>query len=134
MDGLLPETKPPGNPDCPGNPGLEEVLALCTLLEEHKGGDVAALDLRNLHSWTDFFIIATVQSGAHLQGLLRHVKDFAVDRGYAVLRSQGKNDENGGWSLVDMGTVVIHLMTAQVREFYELEELWSSAGRIFPAP
>jgi ribosomal silencing factor RsfS len=40
--------------------------------------------------------------------------------------------EDGGWNLVDMGTVVIHLMTAQSREFYELEELWNSAGRVYP--
>ena len=147
MDGSLPETNvsgglaPPGRLENPGNPenlsrpecpDLEEVLALCTLLEEHRGGDVAALDLRDLHSWTDFFIIATVQSGAHLQGMLRHIKDFAADRGLTLFRTQGKSDDNGGWNLVDMGTAVIHLMTAPVREFYELEELWSSAGRIFP--
>ena len=127
MDGSLPETK---------SPAVEEVLALCTLLEEHKGGSVTALDLRSLHSWTDFFIIATVQSGAHLEGLCRHIKDYIASQKIALYRPMGKNDGEatgaGGWKTVDLGTVVIHLMTAELREFYELEELWSSAGRIFP--
>ena len=115
------------------NPGAAEVLAVCALLEDHKGGDVIALDLRELHTWTDFFIIATVSSGAHLQGLLRHIKDYADEAGLALLRTQRKNDNSGGWSLVDLGTAVIHLMTPTSREFYELEELWSSAGQIYPA-
>ena len=130
MDGSLQETSTQASA---GVPGLEEVRLLCKLLEEHKGDDVAALDLRELHSWTDFFIIATVSSSTHREGLLRHIKEFAGSHGLAVLnRTQRKNEENGGWNLVDMGTIIIHLMTSQSRNFYELEELWSSAGTIYP--
>jgi len=110
----------------------EEVLAICTLLEEHKGGDVIALDLRELHSWTDFFIIVTVTSGAHLQGLVRHIIDYARGQELKLHGKHKKSDDGGGWSFVDMGTAVIHLMTAQTREFYKLEDLWSSAGIIYP--
>ncbi|MDR2952823.1 MAG: RsfS/YbeB/iojap family protein, partial [Treponema sp.] len=46
--------------------------ALGELLREHKGGDVSVLDLRGMNSWTDFFIIATVSSNAHMEGLERH--------------------------------------------------------------
>ena len=155
MDELLQETK-----NTTGIPGYEEVLSLCKLLEDHKGDDVVALDLRKLNLWTDFFIIATVTSSTHLQGLLRHIKEYADAEGLTIHRrslkhgntanrsfrtsdgSRGFTDgagfaggavsEDGGWNLVDMGTVVIHLMTAQSREFYELEELWNSAGRVYP--
>jgi ribosome-associated protein len=102
------------------------------MLEDHKGGEVTALDLRQLHSWTDFFIIATVSSGTHLQGLLRHTKEFAQEKGLSVFRGQGKGDAGEGWTLIDMGTAVVHLMTAPVREFYELEALWFSAKRVYP--
>jgi ribosome-associated protein len=112
--------------------GLEDILAVCNLLEEHKAGDVTALDLRDLHSWTDFFVIATVSSGTHLNGLLRHIAEFAAGEGLTVIH-RAQREESGGWNLVDMGTAVIHLMTSPSREFYELEELWSSAGRIYPA-
>jgi ribosome-associated protein len=115
-------------------PEIKDVGEICRLLEEHKGGNVTALDLRKLHSWTDFFIIATVSSGAHLHGLLRHIRDFARERDLSTLRGQGKNGGEEGWSLVDMGTAVIHLMTAPFREFYELEELWGQAEKIYPLP
>ena len=128
MEELLQETRNKGFPETPGR---EAVKAICKLLEEHKGSDVTALDLRELHLWTDFFIIATVTSNTHLQGLLRHIKEFADKEGLLIQRRTQK-EESGGWNLVDMGTAVIHLMTAQSREFYELEGLWSSAGKIYP--
>ena len=118
-------------PSIPKTPDLEDVRAICKLLEDHKGGDVTALDLRELHLWTDFFVIATVTSSTQLQGLLRHITEFADTEGLLIQRRTGR-EESGGWSLVDMGTAVIHLMTAPSREFYELEGLWSSAVKIYP--
>jgi ribosome-associated protein len=125
MAGLLQETEV-----FDSGPGL--VKALRVLLEEHKAGDVIALDLRELHSWTDYFIIATVTSGAHRDGLLRHIKDFAGENGLAMRTGPGKTgrDLNDGWSLVDLGTVIIHLMSPSLRSFYELEQLWSSAKTV----
>ncbi|MCL1812376.1 MAG: ribosome silencing factor [Treponema sp.] len=136
MDDSLQETRNKDIQDSPKIPGVEEVLAICKLLEEHKGVNVTALDLRKLNLWTDFFVIATVSSSTHLQGLLRHIKDFAGDQGLNIRRrtQQEKNVlTDNSWNLVDMGTVVVHLMTAQSREFYELEVLWGSAGRVYPA-
>jgi len=129
MDGLLQEID--RAPDARA-PGLGEVRAICALLEDHKGGDVIALDLRELHSWTDYFIIATVTSNAHMEGLLRHIKDYAGKEGLTIHGGRHKNSGSGGWELIDMGMAIIHLMSAQSREFYELEELWLSAGKIYP--
>lgn len=120
----------PGTPAQLRGPNPEEVRAMCALLEDHKGDKVCALDLRELHSWTDFFIIATVTSNTHLEALARHIEDFAADKG---LITRGKRSGlANGWNLIDMGTAVIHLMSAPMREFYELEELWLSAGRFYP--
>jgi ribosome-associated protein len=110
-------------------------LALGELLRDARGQDVVALDLRELNSWTDFFIIATVTSGAHRSGLERHIKEFARDRGLEILRrssrpSGGVEDE---WSLIDMGDIVVHLMTEKARLFYELERLWGVKPLRLPA-
>ena len=134
MDESLQETRTTKHrktSDSPVIPAAPEILAICKLLEEHKAVKVIALDLRALHLWTDFFIISTVSSSAHLQGLLRHIKEFTEKEGITV-QHHTQREESGGWNLVDLGTAVIHLMTAQSREFYELEELWSSAGVIYP--
>ncbi|MDR2768312.1 MAG: ribosome silencing factor [Treponema sp.] len=117
MDGLSPE--------------IEQVRAICRLLEDHRASDVKALDLRPLHSWTDFFVIATVSSGTHLSGLLRHIRDYAAEQGFAVFRGGGRAADDS-WTPVDLGTAVVHLMNGSAREFYELEELWNSAAVLYP--
>ncbi|MDR2631443.1 MAG: ribosome silencing factor [Spirochaetaceae bacterium] len=102
-------------------------LALGGILREHKGGDVVVMDLRPLRIWTNFFIIATVSSHTHLQGLERYVREFAHERGLDIHRSSRKPSHNDEWNLIDLGNIVIHLMTAHSRAFYELERLWSAA-------
>ncbi|MDR3276417.1 MAG: ribosome silencing factor [Treponema sp.] len=103
--------------------------ALGELLEDHKGSDVAVLDLRDLGSWTDFFVIATVSSRAHMEGLLRHLKDFAREQEVEILRRHRRIPPEEEWVLLDLGRVVVHLMTGKARSFYELERLWGVGGR-----
>jgi ribosome-associated protein len=122
-------------------------IALGKLLEEHKGGDVVVMDMKNLNFWTDYFIITTVTSNTHLMGLERHIKEFARDKGIEILRRSRKPDKNAGpgslissgsveppsdeWSLIDLGDIVIHLMSARTRSFFELERLWSAASLVY---
>ena len=126
MDDMLMKGKaasPPGG--VPDYPALAQDMG--ALLRDHKGADVAVLDLRELNIWTDFFVIATITGHTHAQGLLRHIKEYAQERGLAIFRSRRKIPPDDEWHYVDMGGVVIHLMTEKSRSFYELERLWSSA-------
>ncbi|MDR2068745.1 MAG: ribosome silencing factor [Spirochaetaceae bacterium] len=106
-------------------------LALGGLLREHKGGDVVVMDLRPLHMWTDFFVIATVSSRTHLQGLERYIREFAHQHGLDIHRGSHKRSFDDEWNLIDMGNIVIHLMTVNSRAFYELERLWSAAEILY---
>lgn len=116
--------------DAMSNP--DKALALARLLREHRGEDVVVMDLREMNTWTDFFVIATVSSSAHVQGLERHIREFVQEQGLEILRSRRKSAAAGdGWRLIDLGTMVIHLMSGQSRAFYELERLWASAPVIF---
>jgi ribosome-associated protein len=94
------------------------------LLSEHNAQDVAVLDLRELNGWTDFFVIATVTSRTHTQGLLKFIRDFARETGTEILHSRRKAEADDEWNLVDLGAVVVHLMSSRARDFYELERLW----------
>jgi ribosome-associated protein len=102
---------------------LQVIDTLKELLCEHKGQDVTVLDLRQINNWTDFFIIATVSSRAHMDGLDRHIKDFCHENKIEILGRSQKNTEDD-WRLIDLGRAVIHLMTQSARDFYELERLW----------
>ena len=111
------------------------------LLTDHKAGDVIVMDMRQLNFWTDFFVIATVTSNTHLSGLERHIKEFSAEKGLEILRHSRKrqhlisqhkapHDSDDEWRIIDLGTIVIHLMTEKSRSFFELERLWSSAIRL----
>ena len=115
MEDMLPETDAAQ---------LEQASSLAELLKEHKGQDVSMLDLRKINNWTDFFIIATVSSIAHMDGLERHIKEFCAEKEIDILGSSRKSADDE-WRLLDLGSMIIHLMTSRVREFYELERLWA---------
>jgi ribosome-associated protein len=121
----------PGNENAPGFPGLGEAVELGKLLSAAHGGEVVVLDMRNLNFWTDFFVIATVTSNTHLSGLERHVKEHARERGLDILHRSRRPEVEDEWCLLDMGGIVVHLMTAKTRAFYELERLWSAAPVIY---
>jgi len=116
-------------------------IELGKLLRDHNGLKVVVMDMRALNFWTDFFIIATVTSNAHLSGLQRHIKDFTKEKGMEILHRSKRPDKkidlasselsSEEWSLVDLGGIVIHLMTARIRDFFELERLWSAAPIIY---
>jgi ribosome-associated protein len=116
----------------PVNDGTALARTLGVLLRDHKGEDVVVLDMRELNGWTDFFVIATVSSHTHLLGMLRHVKDFCRDQGIEILRGRRKIAPEDEWTLIDLGTVVVHIMTEKSRSFYELGRLWSTAPVIRP--
>ena len=113
-----------------------KAVELGKLLEDHKGLKVVVMDMRALNFWTDFFVIATVTSDTHLFGLERHVKDYVNESGMEILRRSRKPEKQTEscpeeWRLLDLGGIVIHLMTEKARGFFELERLWSAAPLIF---
>ena len=99
-------------------------------ITEHKGQDTVALCIREQSSFTDYFVIATVTSDAHMRGLYRNVLDFLAHEN-ADLRSRKKIAGDEGWLVLDCGSVVIHLMTQEKRNFYDLERLWFEGEVIF---
>ena len=114
----------------------EVSAAIAQLLDDHKGVDVMVLDLRDMSSpaessaWTDFFVIATASSDAHMDGLERHIKDYCSQRKIEILRRSRKPEGEDEWRIIDLGSAVIHLFSRRAREFYDLERLYSMAQTI----
>jgi len=102
----------------------DHVTPLADLLREHRGENVSMLDLRGVCNWTDYFLIATVTSMTHMDGLGRHIKTFCGENKIDIFGSSGKSNDDE-WRLFDLGNIVIHLMTPACREFYDLERLWT---------
>lgn len=104
----------------------DKAIAVGKLLMEHKGRDTIVLDVSEQSSWTDIFIITTVNSLGHLRGLVRQLKKFLDEKGIEINHRHKKLNEDG-WELMDCGYMVIHLMNTEKRDFYNLEKLWHSS-------
>jgi ribosome-associated protein len=105
----------------------EAAISLGKLIAEHKGLNVVVLDVTGKNSWADYFVIATVTSSAHSRGLQKHVFEALRELGLSLRPTKRKMPDGDEWMLIDLGDIVVHLMTETARGFYELEKLWFGA-------
>lgn len=92
-------------------------------LEDLKGVDIRTLDVRGVTAITDFMVIASGTSDRHVKALANSVQQQAREHGIKPLGVEG--DQDCEWILVDLRDVVLHVMLPRVRDFYNLEKLWS---------
>ena len=92
-------------------------------IDDLKGKDIVTLDVRGKSSITDYMIVCTGTSNRHVSSIAAHLLDEAKKHGLLVLGSEGKNDAD--WVVVDMDSVIVHIMQEETRQLYELEKLWS---------
>ena len=105
------------------------VKKIAAFIDEHNGQDTVVLDIAELNSWTDYFIISTVTSSGHLRGLLNQLCQLLEEENL-VLQHRHKKADDDRWVLLDCGYVVIHLMNQEARDFYNLEKLWFSGQKV----
>lgn len=100
---------------------------LCNLvvaaLEDGKGLDIVKLYVSDMTTMTDWMIVASGTSGRHLRALIDNVTEKARAAGHRPIGVEG--EEGGEWVLLDLQDAVVHVMLPKVREFYNLEKLWS---------
>ncbi len=92
------------------------------LLDDIKAQNITVLDVQGRTSVTDSMIIANGTSSRHVQAVADHVADKIKEKGINAIGSEGRG--NSDWVLIDLGDVVVHVMTPQAREYYDLERLW----------
>ena len=92
-------------------------------LEEIKGQDIVRLDVSDMTTVTDYMVVGSGTSNRHVKALAESVAEKAKEAGH---RPNGVEGEDGSeWVLLDLGDVLVHVMLPRVREFYNLEKLWS---------
>jgi len=92
-------------------------------LEDIKAQEIVKLDVRDMTTVTDYMIIASGTSNRHVQALVDNVAEKAKQAGHAPIGVEG--EESAEWVLLDLQDVLVHVMLPKVREFYNLEKLWS---------
>ena len=93
-------------------------------LEDIKAFDILALNVKKNTSITDFMIIASANSSTQTRALAGNIKEKMNSLGVQVLGIEGEKE--GEWVLVDLGDVVVHIMTPTTRAYFNLEELWAT--------
>jgi ribosome-associated protein len=92
-------------------------------LDERKGLQITTLDVRDKTSFTDYMVLVTGTSTRHLTSLCENVSAKIGENSVKPLGLEG--GIGADWVLLDIGDVIVHAMTAQARDFYQLEKLWS---------
>jgi ribosome-associated protein len=91
-------------------------------LEDKKGLNISVIDVQGKSSVTDYMIVATGTSDRHIKALADYVDIKVKEKGFRPLGIEG--NDGSEWVLLDLGDIILHVMTAQMREFYQLEKLW----------
>lgn len=108
------------------------VRAAVEAIEDLKGRDLVVLDLHGVNDATDYFVIASGTSDAHVRG----VSDSVIEKlgAQAVHAHHVEGVTGGRWVLIDFVDFVVHVFHPEARAFYQLERLWSDAPVVLRRP
>jgi len=105
--------------------GSEALLAIVTAaLDEAKAEEVVAIDIKGKSSIGDFMVIASGRSDRHVGSIAEQLQRKLKDAGYGRARIEGQPQCD--WVLIDAGDIIVHVFRPEVREFYNLEKMWSA--------
>lgn len=100
-------------------------ITIADVLADTPASHTRVLDIRGISSLADFFIICSGDNARQLRAILRQLTDDISSRDVRPQRVEG--EATTGWILVDYSDVVVHIFDAELRQFYDLEELWQDA-------
>ena len=106
----------------------EIAYSVTKALDEKKGMDIKLLKIDKVSSLADYFLICTGTSNTHVRTLCDYAEYVLEELGEPMLGREGHR--GNAWELLDYGTIVVHVFTAEAREFYNLERLWADAEQI----
>ncbi len=92
------------------------------VLEDKKGEKILLMDIHEISSFTDYFILCNGTSDRMLDSLAQAVAENAHKNFQLEVKMEGRAED--GWVLVDLGDVIVHLFSPDQRDYYQIESLW----------
>lgn len=106
----------------------EKMVEIVKILDAKKAGKIGAIFVEEKTIIASYFVICTAGSLTQLRALADELEEKMGEKGEPPVKIEGKNES--GWTLVDFGGVIVHIFTAEMREFYDLERLWTDAPKV----
>lgn len=107
---------------------MQRVQKIAQALYDKKAKDIVALDIADITSLGNYFIICTCTSSAQLRACTDEVEEKLEEMGIKPTHKEGYG--GGTWILMDYGDIIVHIMHEETRAFYSLENLWADAKTI----
>ena len=99
--------------------------AVIDALEDIKGFDINAMDVRKLTNITSYMIVCSATSSRQAKAMGDNVREKMKEKGYEIRGTEGEKE--GEWVLVDLNDIIVHIMVPATRAYYNLEQLWGDA-------
>lgn len=108
--------------------GIEIARRAVDVASDKQAGNVVLLDVRGICGFADYFVICAGDSQRQLRAIHDEIEKSLKESGVRPHHREGGADS--GWLLLDYGDVIIHIFSAEEREFYNLDELWNEARTV----
>lgn len=99
-----------------------EIVDVC---EDRKASDITLIEIGQVTTLADYFVICTGNSDRQIGALSRAIQERMRERDVTLLHAEGEPQD--GWILLDYGQVIVHVFSAEQREYYGLEQRWKEA-------
>ena len=109
----------------------EEIQLIVDALDDKRARNIAVLDLSKISDSLDYFVVATGESSLQLKALEDGVRERLKEN---KILPKGIEGPSSRWTLLDYGYIVVHVMSPEARDFYDLEGLWADAERLEVTP
>jgi ribosome-associated protein len=107
---------------------MERLKVIVEALDDKRATNIDVLDISELSSLSDYFVICTCNSGVQVRAAADEVEVKMKEHGEAPLHTEGYR--HGNWILLDYDNIIVHVMERETRAFYSLEHLWDDAKTI----
>ncbi len=111
------------------DPTYQKALTAVQAADDRKGGDIVLLDVSQVSTLADYFLFVSGFSLTQIRAISREIQDqMLLEWEEQPQRIEGQSDAS--WVLLDYADIIIHIMTPEERDFYDLESFWSQAERV----
>ncbi|MBQ6469707.1 MAG: ribosome silencing factor [Lachnospiraceae bacterium] len=108
----------------------KKAAIVCRAVEEKKGLDLKVIEIAEISTLADYFIISSGSNENQVQAIIDSVDEMMSRAGYEPRHTEGKSPTQ--WMLLDYGDVVVHIFNEEGRSFYDLEHIWRDGKEIDP--